>query len=585
MIIINQNPLYNYPNANFKSQSSLHKIPQTDTITLNNKKEKTSNRNIALVSAATALLGAGLVYFTKGKIKPKKSTIEETKVNEIIKETIESFKTKGKFDKDKALLNNGTPFTGELTHTTKDGSQIVMEYQNGILQSSKKIKDKQEIYSKLYTKHTDGNNYVTITKNGNTECINITGNINLVKNDQSKLKELLGNNENLTSEEFLKQADNIKYKNKKQKEEIEGIAGAKKYFEDEANELKKQKEAIRISNYRNERWLDVEYLEKESEYSDWWLKELEIKERPAIEARKKKIEQIDKEIKAELEKFYEENRNNLPSYEERLKLIGTDALTEYGSCYIDSLNLMRRTAKDDEFFLKYILPEPKKITDLRFKRALLEMTPDERYFYDEAVKQLKARNIKFDEYELTMVDSDTLKSIAKGKFSDCGYVLEHHHAYQVNGILRYGSGSKDTLTAILDEGFRTVAPLEQEEVVYRAVCGSSEDGSINFINQLVDSKIGDTFIDKGYSYSSFYKGAAQSCNGSWDIGTPEIKMTIHVPKGARVSNGINRTKQSEMLFPRNSKFRIVSKEKREKVHDWEKNMNDVWDITVEYVVP
>ena len=585
MIIINQNPLYNYPNANFKSQSSLHKIPQTDTITLNNKKEKTSNRNIALVSAATALLGAGLVYFTKGKIKPKKSTIEETKVNEIIKETIESFKTKGKFDKDKALLNNGTPFTGELTHTTKDGSQIVMEYQNGILQSSKKIKDKQEIYSKLYTKHTDGNNYVTITKNGNTECINITGNINLVKNDQSKLKELLGNNENLTSEEFLKQADNIKYKNKKQKEEIEGIAGAKKYFEDEANELKKRKEAIKKSNYSNEQWLRNKHLEKESEYSDWWLKELEIKERPALETRKKKIEQIDKEIKAELEKFYEENRNNLPSYEERLKLIGTDALTEYGSCYIDSLNLMRRTAKDDEFFLKYILPEPKKITDLRFKRALLKMTPDERYFYDEAVKQLKARNIKFDEYELTMVDSDTLKSIAKGKFSDCGYVLEHHHAYQVNGILRYGSGSKDTLTAILDEGFRTVAPLEQEEVVYRAVCGSSEDGSINFINQLVDSKIGDTFIDKGYSYSSFYKGAARSCNGPWDFGTPEILMTIHVPKGARVSNGISNTKQAEMLFPRNSKFRIVSKEKREKVHDWEKNYGDYWDITVEYVVP
>lgn len=66
MIITNQNQLYNYPMQTFKSQSSLHKIPQTDTITLNNKKEKTSNRNIAiaLVSAATALLGAGLYIFT-----------------------------------------------------------------------------------------------------------------------------------------------------------------------------------------------------------------------------------------------------------------------------------------------------------------------------------------------------------------------------------------------------------------------------------------------------------------------------------------------------------------------------------------
>lgn len=573
MIIINQNPLYNYPNVNFKSQSSLQtkKIPQTDTITLNNKKEKTSNRNIALVSAAVVLLGAGLYYFTKNKIKP-------TKVNEIIKETIGSFKTKGKFDKGKALLNNGTPFTGELTHTTKDGSQIVMKYQNGILQSSKKIKDKQEIYSKLYTKHTDGNNYVTITKNGNTECINITENINLVKDDQSKLKELLENNENLTSEEFLKQADNIKYKNKKQKEEIEGIAGAKKYFEDEANELKKQKEAIEISNYNNEQWLRREHLKKEREYSDWWLKEPEIKERPALEARKKKIEQIDKEIKAELEKFYEENRNNLPPYEERLKLIGTDVYTEYGSSYILTLNMERRMAKDDEYFLKWMLPEPEKISDLRFKRKLLTMTPDERYFYDEAVKQLKARNIKFDEQELALFDSDTLEFIAKGKFTtDGGYVLEHHHAYEVNGILRYGSGRTNTLTAILDEGFRTVPPLERETVVYRAVCGSSEDGSINFINKLVDSKIGDTFTDKGYSYSSFYKGAAQSCNGSWDIGTPEILMTINVPKGARVSNGNYRTKQAEMLFPRNSEFRIVSKEKKEN--------SNVWYITVEYVVP
>ncbi len=515
------------------------------------------------------MLGAGLYYFTKGKIKPKKSAIEET---------IGSFKTKGKFDKGKALLNNGTPFTGELTHTTKDGSQIVMKYQNGILQSSKKIKDKQEIYSKLYTKHTDGNNYVTITKNGNTECINITENINLVKDDQSKLKELLENNENLTSEEFLKQADNIKYKNKKQKEEIEGIAGAKKYFEDEANELKKQKEAIEISNYNNEQWLRGEHLKKEREYSDWWLKELEIKERPALEARKKKIEQIDKEIKAELEKFYEENRNNLPPYEERLKLIGTDVYTEYGSSYIFTLNMERRMAKDDEYFLKWMLPEPEKISDLRFKRKLLTMTPDERYFYDEAVKQLKARNIKFDEQELALFDSDTLEFIAKGKFTtDGGYVLEHHHAYEVNGILRYGSGRTNTLTAILDEGFLTVPPLEREEVVYRSVCGSSEDGSINFINKLVDSKIGDTFTDKGYSYSSFYKGAAQSCNGSWDSGTPEILMTINVPKGARVSNGIDITKQAEMLFPRNSEFRIVSKEKKEN--------SNLWYITVEYVVP
>lgn len=246
---------------------------------------------------------------------------------------------------------------------------------------------------------------------------------------------------------------------------------------------------------------------------------------------RKKIEQIDKEIKAELEKFYEENRNNLPPYEERLKLIGKDVYTEYGSSYILTLNMERRMAKDDEYFLKWMLPEPEKISDLRFKRKLLTMTPDERYFYDEAVKQLKARNIKFDEQELALFDSDTLEFIAKGKFTtDGGYVLEHHHAYEVNGILRYGSGRTNTLTAILDEGFRTVPPLERETVVYRAVCGSSEDGSINFINKLVDSKIGDTFTDKGYSYSSFYKGAAQSCNGSWDFGTPEIKMTIHVPK-------------------------------------------------------
>lgn len=575
MMIINQNPLYNYLNANFKAQSSLHKNPQTDTVTLSNKKEKTINRNITLVSVAAVLLGGALYCFTKGKIKPKKSTIEETKANEIIKETIESFKTKGKFDKGKALLNNGTPFTGILTHTTKDGSQIVMKYQNGVLQSSKKIKDNKEVYSKSYI--TDGNKYINITKNGNTECINITENINLVKDEQSKLKELLENNENLTSEEFIKQADNIKYKNKKQKEEIEGIAGAKKYFEDEAKELKKQKEAIEISNYNNERRLEAEHWQKEKEYADWWLKGLEIKERPALEARKKEIEQIDKEIKAELEKFYEENRNNLPPYEERLKIIGTDVETEYGHSYIDALNLMRRSAKNDETFLKWILPEPQKITDLRFKRALLKMTPDERYFYDEAVKQLKSRNMKFDAHELAYMDSNTLKFIAKGEFTNYGYVLEHHNAYKVNGILRYGSGREGTLTAILDEGFKTVPPLEEGRVVYRAVCGSSEDGSINFINKLVDSKIGDTFTDKGYSYSSFYKGAAQSCNGTWDMGTPEIIMTINVPKGARVSNGIDRTKQAEMLFPRDSEFRIVSKEKKEN--------SNVWYITVEYIIP
>ncbi len=148
-----------------------------------------------------------------------------------------------------------------------------------------------------------------------------------------------------------------------------------------------------------------------------------------------------------------------------------------------------------------------------------------------------------------------------GKFASYGEVIGHSKAYTINSPLRLGYNVDDTLKVILDEGFRTVEPIEDPVTVYRAVSGGKADGSIDFINNLIKAKKGETFIDKGYSYSSFSEKGACSCNGIADLGTDTVKLKIIVPKGARVSNG-SHYDQNELLFPRNAEFRVVEEATR-----------------------
>ena len=112
----------------------------------------------------TALAAVGIYLATKGKgAKATQKAVAETVHNtqetaSTVKEmTVDAFKQVGnKFNKGKAVTNTGEAFTGNITHQTKDGKKIVMEYENGVLKKSTKYDGKNVLTQKRYEHREDG---------------------------------------------------------------------------------------------------------------------------------------------------------------------------------------------------------------------------------------------------------------------------------------------------------------------------------------------------------------------------------------------------------------------------------------------
>jgi hypothetical protein len=312
---------------------------------------------------------------------------------------------------------------------------------------------------------------------------------------------------------------------------------------------------------------------------DAWTKEDMSKYYKELEEFKQLEEKIGKE-EAEFIKNYNEP---LPSYEERFNAFKNDIRIEYGDVFANSIKELKEWIKDDKNYIKgifYRKPEIKKLCfEFNLKNYFI-YNPERFYYIQKALNELDKRNLRYDKNSIFFLSDEIIKTIAEGKFtSPFGYeALGHNFAYSINGALRTGKEVDDVLVAILDEGFKNVDPLERKELVYRQVVGNSVDNSIDFINKLIKSKKGDTFIDKGYSYSTYYENCATSCNGIKDKGAPWIEMKISVPKGAKVSNGSG-YEQCEMLFPRNAEFRIVEEAKIVK----QTKDGDSMEMLVEYI--
>lgn len=333
------------------------------------------------------------------------------------------------------------------------------------------------------------------------------------------------------------------------------------FFAEEKKLLAKEKEKIKLSDWNNERWLTEQHKEKEKEYSSFWNSELEKIEQPLKEVRKKEAEKLKETINNERIKFFEAHRSEIPPEEERYKAFLPLMRTEYGHTFKQNAIEARRLAKDSENWLEYLWTKDPQARKMELELIQKQMTPKDLELYKSAKWVLDNKKLHYDDLELAAsICSDQKKIIEhlalNGKCFDYGEVVGHHKAYTINSALRLGYNVDDILKVILDEGFRTVEPLEKAVTVYRHVSGGKADNSIDFINKLIQAKKGDTFIDKGYSYSSFSRNGASSCNGIKDLGTDEIKLTIIVPKGARVSNGCH-YEQNELLFPRNAEYRVV----------------------------
>ena len=140
--------------------------------TSTNPSDKTlsTTTKVVIGTALTALAATGIYIATRGKVKPKTTPPVTTNnpVQEIKELAVSAFKEAGnKFVKGKAVMADGTNYTGKIVSESKDGSKVVMEYLDGVLQKSTKTKGVDTIFEKTY-KYSDDLGLVNVTKNGNS---------------------------------------------------------------------------------------------------------------------------------------------------------------------------------------------------------------------------------------------------------------------------------------------------------------------------------------------------------------------------------------------------------------------------------
>ena len=134
--------------------------------TTDEKTKSFPTKTVVVVGTGLAALAAvGIYLATKGKAgKAVQQATHNTQeavqnvaqnaqeaTNTIKEMTVDAFKQAGnKFNKGKAVTNTGEAFTGNITHQTKDGKKIVLEYENGLLNKSKKYDGENILHDKEY---------------------------------------------------------------------------------------------------------------------------------------------------------------------------------------------------------------------------------------------------------------------------------------------------------------------------------------------------------------------------------------------------------------------------------------------------
>ena len=154
---INQN--FNRPIANPQFRASQN---VTKPFEVEEKQGMSTTAKWAIGLGLTALASYGIYYaLTKGRVKaPKPTPKPENPIPEIKEMAIDAFKRDNDAKKEgvnrlvngRAILADGTKYTGNITSAGEDGSKIVMEYVDGVLQkSTKTAKDGTKVFEKTYT--------------------------------------------------------------------------------------------------------------------------------------------------------------------------------------------------------------------------------------------------------------------------------------------------------------------------------------------------------------------------------------------------------------------------------------------------
>lgn len=173
---------FNMPIATPQFRSS-NTTPITSVPQKENKGLSTGAK-VAIGTGLVALASYGIYVATRGKVKPKTTPPVTTNnpVQEIKELAVSAFKEAGnKFVKGKAVMADGTNYTGKIVSEGKDGSKVVMEYLDGVLQKSTKTKGAETIFEKTY-KYSDELGLEQVIKNNNTtlkKFIDEAGNLNI----------------------------------------------------------------------------------------------------------------------------------------------------------------------------------------------------------------------------------------------------------------------------------------------------------------------------------------------------------------------------------------------------------------------
>lgn len=134
----------------------------------------------------------------------------------------------------------------------------------------------------------------------------------------------------------------------------------------------------------------------------------------------------------------------------------------------------------------------------------------------------------------------------------------HHYFHGWNGNVKNMIKRDKGCLADIDEEFKHLIPQDHECIVYRGRSRRTGDVLQADFDIIKNAKTGDIIVPHdAYSYTGFNKGLASNWAGYGDE-IESMMMEIRTPAGARLS--CNMEHGGEAVFPRNAKYKLVSKE-------------------------
>ncbi len=275
-------------------------------------------------------------------------------------------------------------------------------------------------------------------------------------------------------------------------------------------------------------------------------------------------------LKEAKEKFIAEHKENMPSREDRIKYLKEQGILE------DEIKQYGLDSEDN--YLDYLWSSNKECQKLELAAKLDTFDKDKMLKFEHAKEILKKNGIEFDvydEYNLTFED-EILNYLNDNLYNTSKTVDGHASAYSYNSDLRCkdAKGNEGGLwQKILDKGLENIPSTQENITVYRGLNAPEYYKSrCQYIDDIINTKKGCIIpVDKGYPYASFNEDVANRFAQT----DKNLILTIKVPKGSKVSCA-KHSKQSEMLFPRNSQFKVLQEAQKE---------GKIYHMIVEYVLP